>query len=63
MLNVVYAEFHKYALYAEYLYAECCYSECRYAENRGPNLNVQYVRLPSLGRLGVQLVKLGSTSL
>ncbi len=37
MLNVIDAECHKQALYAEchyseYRYSECCYAECRYAE-------------------------------
>jgi hypothetical protein len=31
MLNVIYAECHKKALYAECGYAECRYAECRYA--------------------------------
>jgi hypothetical protein len=32
MLNVVYAQCLKYALYAVRNYAECHYAECRYAE-------------------------------
>jgi hypothetical protein len=32
MRNVIYAECHKQALYAECRYAECRYAECRYAE-------------------------------
>ncbi len=38
MLNVVYAEFHIQALYAECHYAECHYSVCRYAECRGASI-------------------------
>ncbi len=39
MLNVIYAECHEKAFYAECCYAECryaecCYAECRYAECR-----------------------------
>jgi hypothetical protein len=34
MLNVIYAECLKYALYAECHYAECRYTECRYADCR-----------------------------
>jgi hypothetical protein len=32
--TVVYAEFHKLALYAKCRYAECRYAECRFAECR-----------------------------
>jgi hypothetical protein len=35
MLNVIYAECRKYALYTEYYYAECHYAEYRHAECRG----------------------------
>ncbi len=40
MLNVIFTECHKWALYAERRYAECryaecCYAECCYAECRG----------------------------
>jgi hypothetical protein len=35
MLNVIYAECHKYALFSECRYAECHYAECRYAECHG----------------------------
>ncbi len=35
MLNVIYAECHKYALYVKCRYAECQYAECRYSECRG----------------------------
>jgi hypothetical protein len=34
MLNVVYAEFHIQARYAEFHYAECHYAECHYSECR-----------------------------
>jgi hypothetical protein len=34
MLNVIYAECHKGALYAECRYPECHYTECRYTEWR-----------------------------
>ncbi len=39
MLNVIYAECLKYALYAECRYAKCRYAECRYAECRGAVLS------------------------
>jgi len=42
MLNVIYAECHKKALYAECRYAECCYAECCYAECRGAGKSKQY---------------------
>jgi hypothetical protein len=29
MLSVIYAECHKWVLYAECQYAECCHAECR----------------------------------
>jgi hypothetical protein len=32
MLGVIYAEYHKLALYADCRYAECHYAECHYAE-------------------------------
>jgi len=35
MLNIMYAECHKLALYAECRYAECHYAKCRYAECHG----------------------------
>jgi hypothetical protein len=34
MLNVIYAECHKKALYVERRYAECNYAQCPYAECR-----------------------------
>jgi hypothetical protein len=34
MLNVIFSECHKLALFAECHYAECRYSECRNAEGR-----------------------------
>jgi hypothetical protein len=49
LLNVIYAECHKKALYAE-----CRYTECRYAECRGATLSLLYKLLTiphSMGRL------------
>jgi hypothetical protein len=34
MLSVIYAECHKYALYAGCHFAECRHAECRHAECR-----------------------------
>jgi hypothetical protein len=34
MLNVIYTECHKYALFVEWHYAEYCFAECRSAECR-----------------------------
>ncbi len=35
LLNAIYAECLKYALYAQFHYAKFCHAECRYAECRG----------------------------
>jgi hypothetical protein len=35
MLNIIFVECHKQALYAECHYAECRYAECHYTECRG----------------------------
>jgi hypothetical protein len=37
MLSVIYAECHKYTIFAECHYAECHYADFRYAECRGAN--------------------------
>jgi hypothetical protein len=43
MLNVIYAQCHIPALYAEWSYAEFRYAECRYAECRGAYFSYYFI--------------------